>query len=361
VKVFANGLRTFALHDFIGSAERLYTIGRVGDLTLLAASRRREPCGQMIDRGEDPLVARSKTQAKAAGADLAESIFEKWLVHVGGMKRGADGTPTFSGKLRSAKDRMRIFERLVYPEVTRDANRTTLRGKALEEVTRTDIARLLDHIEDKNGKSTADLTLAYMFHWYESRSDSFRSPIVKGMKRQKPEEHRRDRILSDDELRAVWNATGNGETSHRFTRFVLLTGARRSEAAEMPWDEIHVVPTSLMAEEWAAHWALPEARNKTKEELVRPLSKLALATLPKHKGRFVFSTDAGATFISGLSKMRAALSKASETSGWTFHDLRRTSRTLKEPRRRAERHCGALSGSCHRRRARRLRQVSIFE
>jgi hypothetical protein len=30
---------------------------------------------------------------------------------------------------------MRIFERLVYPEVTRDANRTTLRGKALEEVT----------------------------------------------------------------------------------------------------------------------------------------------------------------------------------------------------------------------------------
>jgi integrase len=138
------------------------------------------------------------------------------------------------------------------------------------------------------------------------------------MARTSNKDRARQRILNDDELKAVWKATEGSTTPfHRLVRFILLTGARRSEAAEMAWNELI-----------GADWVLPSSRNKTKVDLLRPLSPEALAVLPARKGKFVFSTDDGLTPISGFSKFRTAMEKASETSGWTIHDLRRTARTL---------------------------------
>jgi len=42
--------------------------------------------------------------------------------------------------------------------------------------------------------------------WHAGRSDDFRSPIVRGMTRTSPKERARQRVLTDDELRAVWKA-----------------------------------------------------------------------------------------------------------------------------------------------------------
>jgi hypothetical protein len=53
----------------------------------------------------------------------------------------------------------------------------------------------------------ADRTLAVIrkiMNWHASRSDDFRSPIVRGMAQTKSSERARERIFSDDELRAVW-------------------------------------------------------------------------------------------------------------------------------------------------------------
>ena len=65
--------------------------------------------------------------------------------------------------------------------------------------------------------------------YHATRSDTFRSPIVKGMKR--AGSGSRSRILTDDELRAVLRAAG--EYRHPFgpmLRFILLTATRRNEA-----------------------------------------------------------------------------------------------------------------------------------
>ena len=77
-----------------------------------------------------------------------------------------------------------------------------------------------------------------------------------------------------------------------------------------------------------ADWTLPAARNKTKVDLVRPLSKAARAVLPKRRGKFVFSSDDGKTCFSGFSKGKTRLDRESGVKGWTPHDLRRTARTL---------------------------------
>jgi integrase len=131
----------------------------------------------------------------------------------------------------------------------------------------------------------------------------------------------RSRVLTDDELRAVWQAAEETEGPFgRYVQFLLLTGARRSEASDLTWSEIS-----------GDAWCLPSARNKTKVDLVRPLSAAAQATIAKlpRVGRqgFVF-TISGDTPIVGFAKFKARLDEASGTSGWTLHDCRRTARSL---------------------------------
>src|SRR5262249_44240974 len=140
-------------------------------------------------------------------------------------------------------------------------------------------------IEDERGTKMADLILAYtrrIFNWHASRVDDFNSPIVKGMARYDAKANQGTRTLSDDELRRLWFATEAPEPFHALARFLLLTGARRSEARKLPWSEIK-----------ETEWQLPAARNKTKHDLTRPLSKAALdvlASVPKVAGSsFVFS------------------------------------------------------------------------
>src|SRR5262249_9487984 len=197
----------------------------------------------------------------------------------------------------------------------------------ITEIRGSEMSRLLDKLEDRAGSTMADRALPVIrkiMNWHAARTDDFRSPIVKGMARTNPSELARERVLTDDELRQIW-ATGNGVFGS-FIRFLLLTGARRNEASEMTWAEID-----------EGDWTLPAARNKTKVDLIRPLSKAAQALveeLPgpqvagaKSKAEWVFTTDA-VTPISGFSKFKAAFDKASGTQGWTLHDLRRTARSL---------------------------------
>lgn len=155
--------------------------------------------------------------------------------------------------------------------------------------------------------------------WHATRSDDFRSPIVRGMAR--AEEAARTRILADAELRAVWGVADAGKGPFdRLVQFLLLTAARRTEAAAMTWSEID-----------GADWALPVSRNKTKVELVRPLSVAAqdvLARVPRLVGcDFVFSTD-GRSAINGFSHFKRRFDAQCGVTGWTLHDLRRTARSL---------------------------------
>jgi integrase len=203
--------------------------------------------------------------------------------------------------------------RLVYP---------TLGNRPIADIRRSEIVRLLDDIEDGNGPVMADRTLAYVrkvFNWHASRSDEFRSPIVRGMARTSGKERARARILSDDELRRVWVAAeaAPGPVG-AFVKFLLLTGARRSEASRLTWDEI----TSGV-------WLLPAVRNKVKQDFIRPLSETAqrlVDAFPK-LGRYVFTFD-GERPLGSFAKIKARLDAACGVSDWTLHDLRRTARSL---------------------------------
>jgi integrase len=179
---------------------------------------------------------------------------------------------------------------------------------------------LLDRIEDQNGPVMADRTLAIarrIMNWHASRSDEFRSPIVKGMARVKPKSRARERTLIDDELRAVWSAAHEGPFGH-FIQFLLLTATRRGEAANAHRREFA-----------GSDWIIPGKRYKTGTDHLVPLSNAAEALLAKlpPKG-FIFTTD-GERPIRGFSKFKLAFDKAvGPLPNWTLHDLRRTARSL---------------------------------
>ena len=143
-----------------------------------------------------------------------------------------------------------------------------------------------------------------------------------------------------NEIRALWRAwDAVGFPFGPMQKFLLVTGARLREVAEISWPELDVD---------AAIWTLPRERTKSDRAIEIPLSSLALgiiAGLPVYDEEgFVFTTTGGERPVSGFSKMKArtdTLVKAVARSAkddvarfkktglepWRVHDLRRTVRT----------------------------------
>lgn len=132
-----------------------------------------------------------------------------------------------------------------------------------------------------------------------------------------------DRILSDEELRAVWAATKVLKfPAQEFARLLILSGQRRDDVRLMRWDEIDL---------GARTWVIPAARYKSRRAQLVPLSE-AMAELLERIPRgisdgYVLSIDGGRRPYSNLHKPKVAVDKAARVTDWTWHDLRRTMRT----------------------------------
>jgi integrase len=151
------------------------------------------------------------------------------------------------------------------------------------------------------------------------------------MARTKPKERARKRVLTDDEIRYLWQALDVAKAPAPFAPFVrvlLLTAQRRDEVSHMQWSEID-----------GDCWVLPAPRSKTGVAISTPLTPAVRELLGSPGGSgFIFTTTAGAKPFSGYSKAKKALDKAisdlRERDGreplprWTLHDLRRTARSL---------------------------------
>jgi integrase len=136
----------------------------------------------------------------------------------------------------------------------------------------------------------------------------------------KPHQHRRARILSDDEIVALWPVAGEIGIYGSLLKFLLTSCARRNEAACMEWSELR-----------DGVWTLPRHRSKTNEEVERPLSKLALSildALPRSQGNpFVFTLGTR-PFNSHSYFKRQLDGRLQFERQWQVHDLRRTARSL---------------------------------
>jgi integrase len=193
-----------------------------------------------------------------------------------------------------------------------------LGARDFRSIRRSDIAKLMDVVSDDAGPCAADEVLSVVrsiASWYATRNDDYVSPIIRGMRRTSNKDRARERILTDDEIRALW-ACKTTTPLLPIAKLLLLTGQRRTKVASMQWDDIA-----------GGVWTVPsEKREKgTGEELVLPDEAVAiLDAQPRFAhSHYVFPAQRGSSYFKAFTDGKALIGGT-----WTLHDLRRTARSL---------------------------------
>ncbi len=194
------------------------------------------------------------------------------------------------------------------------------------DIRRSDIAKLLDAIEDKHGKATADVVLRTtrgVANWYAARSDDYASPFTRGMRRTSPQARTRARILTDDEIRVLWKAAEANGTFGAFLLIALLTAQRKDKVVTMKWSDVS--PDGV----WTI--AAAEREKGTAGELVLPPVAVDVIRARPRIGDnpFVFPGRGDGPF-NGFSKGKATFDRKlpPDMPAWVIHDLRRSARSL---------------------------------
>ncbi len=262
------------------------------------------------------------------------------------VKAGRNPGEAKRAERRSEPNRARLFGELAAEFIERHAKPNTrdwrkteylLRRDALpfwairpvREITRQDVIELVDRVADRGARIHANRVLAavrVLFNWALSRGVIEASPAA-GVKAPGAETMR-ERVLSEDELREVWRAADATQLPFGpFFKLLILTAQRRDEVAAMRWSEI---------DETRALWTIPGERAKNGRTHEVPLSAPAidiLRSIPRLDGSDLVFTTNGRAAISGFSKAKARLDRASgvgltDRDEWRVHDIRRSVTTF---------------------------------
>ena len=186
--------------------------------------------------------------------------------------------------------------------------------RQISDIKRRDVLDLIDGIADRGTVTIARRIFGHLhrlFVWSVGRGIIEISPM---QNLPKPgSETRRDRVLTDDELRKVWKASDQIGDYGLAARLLILTGARREEISKLRWTEI--VDGDIV---------LAGDRTKTSEPRTIPLSTAAQAIikmLPRN-GDFVFKAG-----LPDWSRAKAKIDELVKIPEWRTHDLRRTTAT----------------------------------
>jgi hypothetical protein len=211
VRIRAGGKRTWIVQYRVGTKQRRVTLGNVEvldpDKARLAA---RETLAK-VQLGGDPQIERAETKARAS-------------VTVGAV---------VSRYLEDAAERQRAR--------SLDATRRYLRVHwaplkeiPIDRVHRATVAARLKEIAKENGPVAANRArqcLSAFFGWAMREGLTDLNPVA--ATNQAVEETSRERVLSDDELKAIWR-TCRDDTFGRIVRLLILTGQRRDEVGGSP-------------------------------------------------------------------------------------------------------------------------------
>lgn len=297
LRVTALGTRTFSAVFRLNGALTRRTIGRYPLVTLANARASALDIMRKAQEGIDAREHRSRAEAALTYHDLVVAYTDKHL------RLNARSWRNIYSGLSSAR-----MERFM--------------GRRVADITRRELIDLIDEIAAEGRVQGAINQLRFlkmMFNWAASR-DMIPSNPCDGIK-PPGRTTERDRVLSDGEIGAIWNATAKLRPPFgAMYRMFLLTGQRRGEVAAMQWREIDEVT-----------WTIPREKVKKDRPHAVPLSKTALVTLaalPRHGGNgYVFTTTDGDSPTTNFRKTKQKLDRLSGTSGWTIHDIRRTVRS----------------------------------
>ena len=290
LRVSAKGVKAWTLHFTGPTGKRArITLGRYPSTSLANARALALDAKAAVADGRDPRGAGDEMTVN----DLAARYVE---MHVAG--------------LRSADEIKRRIYRNIVPVIG---------NVKLSELHRRDATRVVDAVTKRNAPGEAMKCfedLRAMLRWAVSRGDLDHNPI-EGM-RKPPGSKPRERVLSDDEIRTLWNslpqALARNPEHQRVIKLCLVTGQRVGEVVGMTQSELdrkHKV------------WKLPGARTKNGHPHTVPLSALAIELIGKSDTEQVFPNPEPLAIAQTIYRFQDRFG----IPHWTVHDLRRTALT----------------------------------
>jgi integrase len=194
--------------------------------------------------------------------------------------------------------------------------------KNLAEITRHDVSQKLEKLKARPSEQNHALVAAKIFFKWAVRNgyidqspcESF-SPI-----KRLP----RERVLSDDELRAVFKTALEGSSAFcHIVALLVLTGQRRSEIAALKWEWIGTAERTI---------TLPASLAKNKRTHTFPYGTMVADLLERvpRQGDYLFPAARDrikgkpATVFNGWGKPKETFDDLCGATEWQLHDLRRT-------------------------------------
>jgi integrase len=284
-------------------------LGDYGAITLAEARDKARSWLALIDKGVDPKLEEERLRAEAKRRQ--DTTFGKVA---------ADFLDRHAVKLAKAKEVRTIIETEFMPR---------WRNRPIEMMRPEDIGPAIRAIVNRGAPAQAHnafANLRNLFNWaigtgeYDIKTSPLQNLSPKSLI---GERVIRQRILSDVELRAVWNASDDlGYPYGPVIRLLILTAQRLKQVSDLSWVEIDLDN---------AIWSLSVERMKGDAAHLVPLAPVVLALLEKlprwTRGDFAFTTTEGRKPVNGFSKAKDRLDQLSGVKDWVLHDLRRTARS----------------------------------
>lgn len=296
LRVVASGRKTWSVwYRFNGRASRL-TLGTFPTLGLADARKLAQAALREAALGKDPAATKRELRKAETFKELAEDYIER------------HAKPNKS----SWREDRRALDRDLLPR---------LGNRKAREIKRRDILNILEDIKARGAPILANRTLEIvkkLFNWAVEQEILEFSPaaVIKPV----ADKQTRERVLTDDEIRAVWLALDAESAKVRaIFRLLFLTAQRKGEVSRMGAEQF----------DWSGSvWTIPAEHSKNGRAHRVPLSTLAREIVDAFRpesdeGSWLFAAEHGDGPVTRLEKAVARIRKLSKVD-FCPHDLRRT-------------------------------------
>lgn len=296
LRVTSNGIKTFSFPFRLGARTGRLSIGRYPQITLKNAREIVTQAKSEIINNVDP---RNKKRADRKALDNTLQILLDQFIEKYSKKKNKSW--------RQAEYNLRLY--LLKP----------LGDRPVTQINRADILSIIDNLTSLGKLTTANRALAHIkrfFGWLIERGYIDYSPAVyiKPLHTEKP----RERVLSDEEIKVIWESLDQLNDSYRnCIKLLFYCGQRLSETA-------HLRSSQIEDDIW--HLTSEDTKNKTPSLVPLSLQALELINKTHQKDKdYIFTSGRiGDLPINGFSKSKNNINKHSKITDWKLHDIRRT-------------------------------------
>ncbi len=315
LRIMASGARAFIVEKRVDGKVRRMTIGRYGELTCEQARKEALKLLGQLAVGHNPIAERERERMRTL---TLEQVFDDFV------------------KQRNLKERtLYDYRRLV--EVAFGA----WKSRPFVGITKAVVLKLHHELGETRGEAYANLSMRFLRSLFNFAIAQYEDAFGRALITENPvlrltqtrawyRTERRQTVIKVWELDPWFAALeqiradehNEAQCIADYLEFLLYTGLRRQEAAQLTWDRVDFKDRSI---------AIADTKNHVPHVL--PLSSSALALLERRaaiaRNGYVFAGDGKHGYIVEPKRQIAKVVAASNVS-FTLHDLRRTFITVAE-------------------------------